>query len=128
VIYFDSSVVLAELLMEDRRPPPGLWEEFAVSSALLRYEVWNRMHSRSLAKARADDIQLLLSKILLFDLRADVLERALHPFSVSLRTLDSLHLATMHYLRAQGREVALATYDRRLMAAAQALDFEAVPI
>jgi hypothetical protein len=35
--------------------------------------------------------------------------------------LDGLHLATVEFLRAEGHEIELATYDRRLAAAAQAL-------
>ena len=36
-------------------------------------------------------------------------------------TLDGLHLATLDFLRAQGDPVELASYDNRLIAAAQAL-------
>jgi len=128
VIYLDSSVVLAELLMEDRRPPIGLWDDLAVSSALLRYEVWNRIDARALASTRGGDVRLLLSRVVLFDLRADILDRALRPFPTALRTLDSLHLATADYLRGQGREIALASYDQRLLAAARALGIETVPL
>jgi hypothetical protein len=40
-----------------------------------------------------------------------------------VRTLDALHLATLDFLRGQGLEVWLATYDRRLAAAALSLGF-----
>jgi hypothetical protein len=49
------------------------------------------------------------------------LRRALDPFPVSVRTLDALHLATAEYLRQQGEAIELASYDTRLIAAAQAL-------
>ncbi|HYM71446.1 MAG TPA: hypothetical protein VET89_00580 [Stellaceae bacterium] len=128
MIYLDSSIVLAELLVEDRRPPATLWDELSVSSALLRYEVWSRINARGLASLRGDDVHLLLSRIALFDLRADILERALHLFPVPVRTLDSLHLATVDYLRSQGRHIVLASYDLRLLAAAESLGIEAAPI
>jgi hypothetical protein len=49
---------------------------------------------------------------------APLLGRALLPFAVPVRTLDALHLATMVFLRGQGLEPALASYDQRLAAAA----------
>jgi hypothetical protein len=43
VIYLDTSVVLAQLLAEDRRPPAALWTEVLVSSRLLEYELATRL-------------------------------------------------------------------------------------
>lgn len=40
MIYLDTSVALAHLLAEDRRPPEALWDETLVSSRLLEYELW----------------------------------------------------------------------------------------
>jgi hypothetical protein len=59
--------------------------------------------------------------VLLIDLSAPVLARALKPFPVAVRTLDGLHLATVEHLRAGGDAIALASFDRRLVVAAQAL-------
>jgi len=42
MIYVDSSVLLADLLVEPRPPPQELWDEDLASSRLLAYEVWNR--------------------------------------------------------------------------------------
>ena len=39
MIYLDTSVVLAQLLAEDRIPPAGLWRQSLVSSRLLQYEL-----------------------------------------------------------------------------------------
>ena len=39
LVYLDTSVALAHLLAEDRRPPAGLWQEELVTSRLLEYEV-----------------------------------------------------------------------------------------
>ena len=49
------------------------------------------------------------------------LRRALEPFPVAVRTLDALHLATMDFIRESGEPVQLASYDNRLIAAAEAL-------
>ena len=48
MIYLDSSVALAHLLVEDRVPPSALWAEPLVSSRLLECEVWTRIHARRL--------------------------------------------------------------------------------
>ena len=45
-----------------------------------------------------------------------------------MRTLDALHLATMSFLADQDVDVLLASYDRRLAAAAQALGFAPYPL
>ena len=49
MIYVDPSVVVAHLLAEGRCPPARLRDEHLVSSRLLEYELWNRLHSRVLA-------------------------------------------------------------------------------
>ena len=51
---------------------------------------------------------------------------ALGPFELPVRTLDGLHLATMHYLGATGAPVGLASYDSRLLASAKSMGFETV--
>ena len=121
MIYLDSSVVLAQLLAENRRLPTALDKAALVSSRLLEYEVWNRIHARGLAPSHADQVRAILDHVALMDLTAAVLGRALQPFSVPVRTLDGLHLATVEYLRAAGAAVELASFDRRLVAGAQAL-------
>jgi predicted nucleic acid-binding protein len=40
---------------------------------------------------------------------------------VPVRTLDALHLASMHFLRGLGREISLATFDERLALVARKL-------
>lgn len=122
MIYVDSSVVLAHLLAEVRRPPAELWDASLVSSRLLEYEVWNVLHRRSSAEAHGERAKVLLERIDLVKLSRPLLERALDPFAVPLRTLDALHLASLHYLRTErGWRVKLATYDRRMAAAAEAM-------
>jgi predicted nucleic acid-binding protein len=121
VIYLDTSVALAHLLAEDRRPPRGLWAEELVSSRFLQYELWNRLNALDLARSRGDLARLLLARLAWLELRPQVLERVLHPFPVSVRTLDALHLSSVTFLRNHGKDVTLATYDERMAVAARAM-------
>lgn len=121
MIYVDSSVALSQLMFESRSPPEALWKQPLVSSRLLEYEVWNRIHVYGLTATRSDDARALLELVNFVELSKPALARALQPFPVSVRTLDALHLATMDWLRSNGEVIELASYDRRLTAAAQAL-------
>jgi len=121
VIYIDSSVALAQLLFETSSPRRSLWQEPLVSSRLLEYEVWNRIHAYRLTLTRSDEARALLALVNMIEMTGPVLARALEPFPVSVRTLDGLHLATLDALRRQGGSVELASYDIRLIAAAQAV-------
>ena len=123
MIYLDTSVALAHLLAEDRSPPERLWQEPLISSRLLEYEVWTRIHARKLSGSHADEVRALLSRIALVELSPPVLARALEPFPKPVRTLDALHLAAMDFLQKQGQVVNLASYDDRLIGAARALRF-----
>jgi len=121
VIYLDSSVVLAQLLVEDRVPPERLWGETLTASRLLEYEVWTRIHARRLGASHGDAVRMLIGRIALVELAPPVLLRALDPFPRPVRTLDALHLASIEFLRSQGQTPTLASYDARLVAAARAL-------
>jgi predicted nucleic acid-binding protein len=121
VIYLDTSVALAHLLSEDRRPPDALWAESLVSSRLLEYELWTRIHSRELTRTHGDLVRQLLACVAVLELIGEVLERAREPFPTAVRTLDALHLASAAFLREQGVEVAVASYDGRMLAGARAL-------
>jgi predicted nucleic acid-binding protein len=128
VIYIDSSVALARLFFEARSPAPIFWTEPMVSSRLLEYEVWNRVHAYGRTDSHAAEAATLLTGVELIDMERPVLARALQPLPRPLRTLDALHLATMHHLRASGESVELASYDSRLVAAAQALGIAIAPL
>lgn len=71
---------------------------------------------------------MLLDRIELIGLDEHILERALRPIPVALRTLDALHLATIHFLSALDQTVTLASYDKRLLAAAAAIGIVAEPL
>lgn len=124
MIYLDTSVALAQLLVEDQRPPARLWRDTLVSSRLLEYEVWTRLHGRGLAESHGEAARSLIGRIALLELAPPVLARALDAFpgSVSVRTLDALHLASFVYLHEHGQTVTLASYDRRMIDVARVMD------
>lgn len=126
MIYLDTSVALAHILVEDRVPPASLWSESLVSSRLIEYELWTRIHARRLGASHGDEIRALLGRVSLIEMAPQVLARALEPFPTAVRTLDALHLAAMEFLRASGQTVELACYDERLLAAARAMRFGVV--
>ncbi|MDE2016203.1 MAG: PIN domain-containing protein [Hyphomicrobiales bacterium] len=124
MIYVDTSVVLARLFAEDRRPRETLWDDDLVSSRLLAYEIFNRLNARgagveALAAARA-----LVGRIRLAAMSEAMLSDAMGPLPLAPRTLDALHLATMTALRRAGLALRFATFDDRFAAAAKALGFE----
>lgn len=123
MIYLDTSVALAHLLAEDRIPPETLWQESLISSRLIEYEIWTRIHARKLARSHSDEVRSLLGRVAFVELSPPVLTRALEPFPKPVRTLDALHLASIDFIQKQGQSIALASYDDRLTNAARALRF-----
>ena len=121
MIYVDGSVLLADLFAEPRFPPDTFWDEDPASSRLLTYEVWNRINAYGLMISHRSRARGLLARVNLTEMSNAALARALEPFPVAVRTLDALHLATMEFLRNQGASVTLASYDNRLLTAAQAI-------
>lgn len=128
MIYLDTSVALAQLLAEDRMPPAALWEESLISSRLLAYEVWTRIHARRLGQSHGELVRGLLGRLAFLELAPPVLARALESFPIAVRTLDALHLASIDFLRNHAQVVALASYDDRLVAAARRLDIDVYPL
>ena len=126
MIYLDTSVALAHILVEDRVPPASLWSASLVSSRLIEYEIWTRIHARRLGASHGDEVRAVLGRLSLIEMAPQVLARALEPFPTAVRTLDTLHLAAMEFLRASGQTVELACYDERLLAAARAMRFGVV--
>lgn len=121
MIYLDTSVALAQLLAEDRAPPESLWAKPLIASRLLEYEVWTRLNARGLERSHGEEARALLQRVALVELAPKVLERALEPFPTPVRTLDALHLASMTFLLEHDQTIELASYDDRLLEAAQAL-------
>ena len=121
MIYIDTSIVLAYLLVEDRRPGDALWERALTASRLVECEIWTRLHARNLAESHGEAARTIIGRIASLELSPTVLTRALMGFPIAVRTLDALHLASIEFLRRQGQTVELATYDRRMADAAHAM-------
>src|SRR5262245_17058299 len=121
VIYVDSSVVLATLLGEQRAPHEEFWSDRLITSRLTHYEVWNRINGLGPDLGHAEWARALLGRVRTVELFPPILERALHPFPVRVRTLDALHLASCVWASEKGRKPRIASYDARLRAAAEAL-------
>ena len=119
--YVDTSIALAELFAEDRRAPAAFWAEPLVSSRLLEYEVWTRVHARGAFRSHAEAAREVLSRVSLVELAPPVLSRALEPFPHPVRTLDALHRSTARFLRDRSQDVSVAAFDERLRRAAAAL-------
>lgn len=128
MIYVETSVALAQLLAEDRCPPESLWTATLVSSRLTEYEIWTRVHARGLGASHGESVRLLLGRLAWLELLPVVLARALEPWPIAVRTLDGLHLASMEFLRTRGQDVALASYDDRLITAARRLSIPLFPL
>jgi predicted nucleic acid-binding protein len=127
VIYLDTSVALAHLLAEDRRPPDSLWQQHLAASRLLEYELWTRLNARGLGASHGELARRLLERLAVLEMLPNVLARALEPFPTPVRTLDALHLASIEFLRGLGQAVELASYDDRLIHAAEALGIRIAP-
>ena len=121
--YVDTSVLLAQLLAEDRAPPAAFWDASLISSRLIEYEVLTRVNARKLGATHGEAARALLGRLAMVELSTHVLARALDPFPVPVRTLDALHLATMVFLRERDPSLVVATYDDRLTLAAKKLKF-----
>lgn len=128
MIYLDTSVALAHLLAEDRAPREELWASPLVSSRLLEYELWTRLHARELGRSHGEAARALVHRLALLELAPPVLARALEPFPAAVRTLDALHLASIEFLRSQRVEIALASYDERMREAAVRLGIPLAPV
>lgn len=122
MIYLDASVALAHMLAEDRQPPASLWDRPLVSSRLLEYEAWTRIHSRGLGASHGPLIEDLIERVGIVEMDGKTLARAREPFPLALRTLDAIHLASAVYLHRCGFRVEVATYDERMREGALALD------
>jgi predicted nucleic acid-binding protein len=127
-VYLDSSVVLAQVLAEDQRPPMSLWNEHLISSRLLDYESWNRLKYLGLADSHGDALGEILTHVRKLELLEAVVAEPLEATPPTLRTLDALHLASARFLMDEGQRVRLATYDRRLASAAEAAGIEIYPL
>ncbi len=128
MIYLDTSVALAHLLAEDCRPPDSLWRQTLVASRLVEDELWTRLNARRLGASHGELARRLLERLAILEMVPNVLARALEPFPSPVRTPDTLHLASIEFLRGRGQVVELASYDDRLIVAARELGIPIAPL
>ncbi|MGH7469516.1 MAG: PIN domain-containing protein [Longimicrobiales bacterium] len=121
MIYLDSSVVLAHVLSETRRPPAELWAHALISSRLLEYEVWTQIHARKLGPTHSAVARSVTDRLAFLELIPEIVSRAREPIPAAIRTLDALHLASCIFLVNQGQDIELATFDTRMIEAAKKL-------
>ena len=74
MIYIDGSVALAQLLTQDHALPETIWWQPLISSRLLEYEVWNRLHARGLGDSHGEEARMLIGRIALIELGRVVTE------------------------------------------------------
>ncbi|MCX5731797.1 MAG: PIN domain-containing protein [Deltaproteobacteria bacterium] len=115
MIYLDTSVALAELFAEDRRPAPGFWKGQLVSSRLLEYELWTRVHGRRAAATHGEAVREVLASVAFVEMAPTVLARAVEPFPAL-------------FLAERRQDVVVATYDERMRAAARAVGLGLAPV
>jgi predicted nucleic acid-binding protein len=127
MIYIDSSILIAQLLAEDRHPPASLWENPLVSSRLLEIETRITLHSRGKAELR-EPLWFLLARLSILEMQETVLSRALEPFPAPVRAVEAIHLASADFLRRMGEDISIATYDARMSATAREMEFEIVSL
>ncbi len=121
MIYLDTSVALAQLLAEDRCPPPTLWKQDLITSRLLEYELWNVIHRQRLERSHGEAARQIIESLPMAEMSREILRRATEAFPTIVRTLVSLHLATLLFLRDRGLDLELASYDRRMIEASRPL-------
>lgn len=126
MIYVDSSVALATLQSESRRPPDAFWSDPCIASRLTDLEVRVRSAARRLPPSALDDVEQLLARVEWIEISALTMGLLYQSPPTGLRTLDAIHLATLEFVNRELGQTALATYDTRLARAARTLGFEVV--
>jgi len=135
IAYLDSSVLLREILEQD--PKLAEWEVvIGVTSELTRLECLRTidrvrlnpaMNAERLTKV-TQHTETILGRMDLLQLTPGVLSLAASPFTIPVRTLDAIHLASaMLYRSSQPddeRPIYFATFDKELADAARAVNFD----
>jgi len=131
-IYFDSSVILRVVLGESERLREWNKNTVAVTSEITRVEClrtvdrlrFEGVDEHEVAR-RKEAAQSFLGAMEVVPLHRAVLERASLPFTVRLRTLDALHVASALAARRRHPALRFASHDGDQRAAAKA---EGMPV
>lgn len=122
MIFLATSVALAHLLSEKRRPKSEFWDQPIIASRLLEYELWARLNKLELQRVQDAEARSLIGRIALIEMIPEIVARARDRFPSDVRSLEALHLASASFLIRQGVELQLASYDRRMREGARRLD------
>ena len=137
IAYVDSSVVLRKVLNQ-----PGQlaeWKQIitGVTSGLLEVECLRTLDRlRVTGHLTAEDVVVrreavyrILEALEIVELTSAVLHRAAQPIAAPLGSLDAIHLASAEAWRdARGKELLIATHDRKLALAARGSGFRVAGI
>lgn len=126
MIYVDSSVVLATVLQEERRPDDQFWQAPRVASRLMELEVRVRATDWPQSADSDHDLNELLSRVKFVEIDRESVGLLYENPPRAVRTLDAIHLATLSFLNSGPNSIPLATYDRRLALAAESLGFTVI--
>lgn len=128
IVYLDSSVLLAWVFGEPRRPDRSFWRNDLVASRLLAYEAWVRLDAYGHGPDVRDGLRASLLHITLLDMTIDVLGEPDQRWPGSVRTLDALHPSTARYVQSVSGDLCLATYDKRMADCAVAVGLPLFPL
>ncbi len=120
----DSSVTVAAVFGEDRRPAPEFWTARVVASRLTDLETRVRAARQRAATAIEPPVNTVLSHISFVEIDDKTMDLIYREVPRNLRSLDAIHLATLEYFNREIGKTALATYDRRLAVAAHEMGFD----
>jgi predicted nucleic acid-binding protein len=124
LIYVDASVALATVFGESRRPPANFWDAPLVASRLTDLEMRTRASAGGAPEKFRAVVEEISGCISFTEIDPESVALIYAGNQLGLRTLDAIHLATLAFLNSGPRRTVLATYDRRLAAAAQAMGFD----
>ncbi len=137
IAYLDASVVLRLVLGEPHRLPEWKRVKSAVASALTEVECLRTLDRLSRQGVLSTDelverrtaVYRLMEAVEVVDVGRPVLRRASEPFPTPLGTLDAIHLATaLAWRDARNEALVLATHDKVLGTAAQAMGLQVVGV
>ena len=132
-VYVDSSVVLRRILQQEGAFQDWTNWEHAVTSELLRVEVFRTLERLRLGGKLSDtelvdrfDVLLeTTSRFQQVPIQPDTLQRASGAFPTPLGTLDAIHLATaLQWMEDSNEPLTLLTHDAELALAARACGLE----
>jgi predicted nucleic acid-binding protein len=137
IAYFDASVVLRLVLGEPHQLREWKRVESGVASALTEVECLRTLDRLSRQGVLSTDqlaerrtaVYRLMEAVEVVDVGRPVLRRASEPFPTPLGTLDAIHLATaLAWRDARNEALVLATHDKVLGTAAQAMGLQVVGV